>query len=83
MREGGTANGQAQSADSDEPPWGLIAPFGEGDDLGLGWVLESLGPVRGGAATMVLRHGERDRAGRDSAQRGAPLGVEHTTIEFC
>jgi ferredoxin len=61
------------------PPWGLLAPFTEGAALGLGWVLESLSPIRGGAATMVLRH-ERDGVARVNLRRngGAPLGVAHT-----
>jgi ferredoxin len=62
-----------------EPPWGLLAPFGEGAALGRGWVLESLSPIRGGATTMLLRH-ERDGIARVNIRRngGAPLGVAHT-----
>src|SRR5439155_2742694 len=68
-----------EQPDSDEPPWGLLAPFTAGAALGLGWVLESLSPIRGGAATMVLRH-ERDGLARVNVRRnsGAPLGVAHT-----
>lgn len=60
-------------------PWVLLAPFGEGAALGLGWVLESLSPVRAGAATMVLRH-EQHGIARVAIRRngGAPLGVAHT-----
>lgn len=63
----------------DEAAWGLLAPFGEGTVLGLGWVLESVSPIRGGAATMVLRHQESGIA-RVAVRRnsGAPLGVAHT-----
>jgi 2Fe-2S type ferredoxin len=62
-----------------EPPWSLLAPFREGDPLGLGWVLDSLSPVRGGSATMVLRHQQHGVA-RVAIRRnsGAPLGVAHT-----
>jgi ferredoxin len=73
-------NGQESAARvSDEPAWGLLAPFGEGTVLGLGWVLESVSPVRGGAATMVLRH-ERSGIARVAIRRnsGAPMGVAHT-----
>jgi 2Fe-2S type ferredoxin len=64
---------------SDLPPWELLAPVGEGTVLGLGWALESLSPVRGGAATMVLRHDDLGSA-RVAIRRngGAPLGVAHT-----
>jgi ferredoxin len=62
-----------------EPPWELLAPFTAGAVLGLGWVLESLGSVRAGAATMVLRHA-RDGIARVTVRRnhGAPRGVAHT-----
>src|SRR5262245_31573693 len=40
----------------DEPPWELLHPLTAGCDLALGWALESLTPVRGGSATMTLRH---------------------------
>ena len=62
-----------------EPPWDLLAPFGAGAELGLGWVLESLSPVRAGAATMVFRHAQSGIA-RVSIRRncGAPRGVAHT-----
>ncbi len=65
--------------EEDTPPWGLLAPFTEGAAVGRGWVLESLSPVRGGAATMVLRHQEHGVA-RVTIRRnsGAPLGVAHT-----
>jgi ferredoxin len=64
---------------SDEPPWTLLSPLVEGAALGLGWVLESLSPIRSGAATMVLRH-PRDGIARVAIRRngGAPLGVAHT-----
>jgi ferredoxin len=69
----------ARAAASDDPPWTLLMPFGEGAPLGLGWVLESLGPVRDGAATLVLRHQQHGIA-RVALRRngGAPLGVAHT-----
>ncbi len=62
-----------------EPPWELLAPFTEGAALALGWVLESLSPVRSGATVMVLRHTQHGVA-RVSIHRnsGAPLGVVHT-----
>ncbi len=64
---------------SDAPPWGLLAPFGEGAELGLGWVIESLSPVRGGAATLLLRHAEQGPANVSIRRNvGAPLGVAHT-----
>lgn len=64
---------------SDISPWLLLHPFEEGDPLALGWVLESLSPVRSGATTMVLRH-ETLGLARVAIRRnsGAPLGVAHT-----
>lgn len=75
----GSNGGEAAALLGDEPPWDLLAPFGEGDEIGLGWVLESLSPVRGGAVTVVLRHPEYGIA-RVNVRRngGAPLGVAHT-----
>lgn len=66
-------------AASSEAPWGLLHPFTEGTHLALGWSLESLTPVRDGAASMVLRHDEHGTA-RVAIRRnsGAPLGVAHT-----
>src|SRR6185436_18357071 len=63
----------------DEPPWALLHPLTEGYELALGWALESLSPVRSGAATMVLRHPQHGPA-RVAIRRnsGAPLGVAHT-----
>jgi ferredoxin len=73
-------NGQESAASaSDEPAWGLLAPFGEGTVLGLGWVLESVSPIRGGTATVVLRH-EQSGIARVAIRRnsGVPMGVAHT-----
>jgi ferredoxin len=60
-------------------PWALIDPFSAGSTLGMGWVLDSLSPVRGGAATLVLRH-ERKGVARVAIRRnnGRPRGVAHT-----
>jgi 2Fe-2S type ferredoxin len=73
------SNSEYRPADSDTPPWVLLNPFEEGDPLALGWVLESLSPVRSGATTMVLRHESLGLA-RVAIRRnsGAPLGVAHT-----
>lgn len=64
---------------SNEPAWGLLAPFGEGTALGLGWVLESISPIAAGAASMVLRH-EQSGVARIAIRRnsGAPIGIAHT-----
>ena len=69
----------AEPAEGADPPWALLAPFAEGTPLALGWSIESLSPVRGGAATLVLAHAELGRA-RIAIRRngGAPLGVAHT-----
>ena len=63
----------------DEPPWELLMPFGEGLPIGLGWLLESLSPVRGGSASLALRH-EQHGTAHVAIRRngGAPLGVAHT-----
>lgn len=71
---------QAEHAtQSDEPPWALLEPLTEGCDLALGWAVESLSPVRGGSATLTLRHPDHGPA-RVTVRRnsGAPLGVAHT-----
>ncbi|HSP99225.1 MAG TPA: HxsD-like protein, partial [Candidatus Dormibacteraeota bacterium] len=79
MRSAGAGEARTPDVESDAPPWSLLEPFTEDTPLALGWVLESLGPVRGGAATMVLRHEDQGRA-RVAIRRngGAPLGVAHT-----
>ena len=79
MRTSGGGEASAPEVEPDGPPWELLAPFGEETPLALGWVLESLSPVRGGAATLVLRHEEHGRA-RVAIRRngGAPLGVAHS-----
>lgn len=79
MRNGPGEARAAETQRSDEPPWPLLAPFGEGTPLALGWAIESLTPIRGGATTLVLAHAEHGRA-RVAIRRngGAPLGVAHT-----
>ena len=79
MRSAPAEGRAAEPDDTAEPPWALLAPFGEGSPLALGWSIESLSPVRGGAATLLLAHPERGRA-RIAIRRngGAPLGVAHT-----
>jgi ferredoxin len=63
----------------DEPPWELLKPFGEGVPIALGWVLESLSPVRGGSASLALRH-EHHGTAHVAIRRngGAPLGIAYT-----
>ena len=77
LREAGVPD-DARSAVA-EPPWELLAPFTKGTPIGLGWVLDSLSPVRGGAASLALRHEEHGIV-RVTIRRndGAPLGVAHT-----
>jgi hypothetical protein len=55
-----TAGTAAAQPSNNEPPWELLAPFGEGAPIGLGWVLESLSAVRGGGASLGLRRGAED-----------------------
>ncbi len=64
---------------STAPAWGLLKPLHEGIVLGLGWAVESLSPIRGGSATLALRHPDLGIA-RVAIHRneGAPLGVAHT-----
>jgi ferredoxin len=64
---------------TNDPPWGLLRPFTEGTHLALGWVLESIAPIRDGAAHVALRHDDHGVA-RVAIRRnsGAPLGVAHT-----
>ncbi|MFN8643457.1 MAG: 2Fe-2S iron-sulfur cluster-binding protein [Candidatus Binatia bacterium] len=79
MRGTPAAGRAAEAADGADPPWQLLAPFEAGMPLALGWTLESLAPVRGGATTLVLAHADLGRA-RVAIRRngGAPLGVAHT-----
>jgi ferredoxin len=82
-----TASADARSTAPDdvpEEPWTLLAPFGAGTQLPLGWSIESLSPIRAGAATLVLAHAEQGSA-RVAIRRngGAPMGVAHTaTLDF-
>lgn len=80
MRNAPVEGRPAESAETAEPPWALLAPFAEGSPLALDWSIESLSPIRGGAATLVLAHPERGRA-RIAIRRnaGAPLGIAHTS----
>ena len=74
-----TAAPTAMPPSIDEPPWELLAPFAEGATIGLGWVLESLSPVRGGSASLALRHEEHGNALVAIRRNGgAPLGIAHT-----
>jgi 2Fe-2S type ferredoxin len=74
------AHGDEPADDAaDPPPWGLLVPFAEGSAIGLGWEIASLGPIRGGAAMLLLRHEGGDTA-RVGVRRngGTPVGVAHT-----
>jgi len=76
LREAGVADARVTMT---EPPWELLAPFTEGTPIALGWVLDTLSPIRAGAASLALRHEEHGTA-RVAIRRndGAPLGVAHT-----
>ncbi len=74
-----TAGAAAIQPPNDEPPWELLAPFGEGAPIALGWRLDSLSPVRGGGASLALRHAEHGTAHVTIRRNGgAPLGIAHT-----
>jgi hypothetical protein len=61
------------------PPWHLLAPFGPGAPLGDGWVIESLGSVSHGSATLVLQHGEKGQVRVSVCPIvDAPRGIAHT-----
>jgi ferredoxin len=79
MRNAPAETRSAEPDDGPEQPWALLAPFGEGTRLPLGWSIESLSPIRAGAATLVLAHAEHGPA-RIAIRRngGAPMGVAHT-----
>lgn len=82
LREGGGQPGRSQErneAATSTPPWGLLAPFAEGATIGLGWSIESLSPIRSGAAQLVFRN-EQGSTARVAIRRnqGAPLGVART-----
>jgi len=79
LRDQTAPNAAATRPASDEPPWELLAPFAEGVPVGLGWVLDSLSPVRGGSASLALRHEEHGTAHVAIRRNGgAPLGIAHT-----
>ena len=77
---GVSAGPRCEDPASDTASWALLAPFAEGTVLESGWVLESLTPIRSGAAGLALRHEEHGVA-RVAIRRndGAPLGVAHTS----
>ncbi len=79
LREAGVPGHAAVDRPPSAPPWELLAPFAEGATIGLGWTLDSLSAVRGGAASLALRHDEHGIV-RVAIRRndGAPLGVAHT-----
>ena len=81
MRDQMADAGRPVVRSTDEPPWSLIVPYSQGDEVGLGWQIESLSPIRAGATTLILRHPERGEA-RVAIRRnsGAPLGVAHTPV---
>src|SRR5262245_42336134 len=62
LRDSGASPPERPAASNDEPPWALLHPLTEGCELALGWAVESLGPVRGGSATLVLRHAQHGAA---------------------
>ena len=74
-----TPAGAIAQSSIDEPPWELLTPFAEGEPIGLGWVLASLGRVSGGSASLALRH-EQYGTAHVAVRRngGAPLGIAHT-----
>ena len=81
LRDHGPKAGRGSVAEryATEAPWPLLQPFAEGSPLALGWNLDTLSPVREGAAELTLRHDEHGLA-RVAIRRnsGAPLGVAHT-----
>lgn len=81
---GGASRGCEPAGTGMQPRWQLLAPFTAGTALALGWVLDSLGPIRAGVAIMVLRH-EQHGSAQVSIRRnnGTPCGVAHTdTLDF-
>ena len=63
------------------PPWKVLAPFAPGAPLGRGWVIESLGPVDQGRATLVLQHPHNGVARVVVCPNvGAPRGIAHTEL---
>jgi len=62
-------------------PWFLFAPLGAGTSLAYGWYVDTLSDIRGGAANLVLRHRNGERASvAICARDGAPKGVAHTDL---
>ena len=66
--------------DAAESPWALLAPFGEGTRLPLGWSIESLSAVRAGAATLVLAHAEFGSARIAIRRNGVRRWVSRTPM---
>ena len=71
------AQGHSESAQ----PWWLLEPLSEGDVVGAGWKIESLSPVRQGAAVLTLRHPRRGNLPiHICIHNGAPRGYAHTEL---
>lgn len=67
-------------AGKESAPWSLIAPVGPDDEIGHGWRVESLTPIQGGAAVLMLAHAASSRVARvDLCLRGDdPCGIAQT-----
>lgn len=58
------------------PPWALIAPFEQHSEVGLGWSIADLEPIRRGAAVLVLAGPAGRNARVHLCRRGTtPRGV--------
>ena len=59
-------------------PYWLLAPLRAGDEVGLGWKLSSLTPVRHGAAVLTLARGQEQARVHLCARRGFTHGIAST-----
>jgi hypothetical protein len=72
---------EAFARPSKSAPWWLLQPLVQGDAIGLGWSLGSLGPVERGASVLELRHstGQTARV-HICTYEGKPKGLAHTEL---
>ena len=63
------------------PPWWLLHPLSEGDELDCGWTLDQLGPIVDGSSVVELTHPRQDPLRIHLClHEGSPKGFAHTEL---
>lgn len=76
-----TLTASARDLPTGPAPWWLFDPVQKGSEVGFGWYVSGLSPVKQGAAVLSLRH----RGGQSAqvhlcAHDGSPVGLTHTRL---